>query len=56
MKAVYAVLGDIDVVAIVELPDIQSAMKASVELTKSTGVSFRTMPAVAAEEFDKLIA
>lgn len=56
MKAVYAVLGDVDIIAIAELPDTQTAMKASVGLTKLTGVFFHTMPAVPAEDFDKLMA
>ena len=55
IKAVYALLGDIDTVAIVDFPGMKEAMKASVELTKLLGISFTTAPAVTMEEFDKLI-
>lgn len=55
VKAIYALLGDIDAVAIVDFPDVKEAMKASVELSKLLGVSFTTAPAITIEEFDKLI-
>jgi uncharacterized protein with GYD domain len=55
VKAIYALLGKIDVVAIVDFPGLKEAMKASVELTKLSGVSFTTAPAVTVEEFDKLM-
>ena len=55
IKAVYALLGEIDTVAIVDFPGMKEAMKASVELTKLLGVAFTTAPAVTIEEFDKLI-
>jgi uncharacterized protein with GYD domain len=54
VKALYALLGDIDAVAIVDFPGVKEAMKASVELTKVLNVSFTTVPAVTVEEFDKL--
>ena len=55
VKAVYALLGEIDAVAVVDFPGVKEAMKASVELTKMLGISFTTAPAVTIEEFDKLI-
>jgi uncharacterized protein with GYD domain len=55
VKAIYALLGKIDVVAIVDFPGLKEAIKASVELTKMSGVSFTTAPAVTVEEFDKLM-
>ena len=55
VKALYALLGDTDVVAIVDLPGLKEAMKASVELTKLLGISFTTAPAISVEEFDTLI-
>jgi len=54
IKALYALLGEIDAVAIVEFPGVKEAMKASIELTKLLGISFTTAPAVTIEEFDKL--
>ena len=55
LKAVYALLGETDVVAIMDFPGVKEAMKASVEITKLLGISFTTSPAVTVEEFDKLI-
>jgi len=55
VKALYALLGETDVLAIVDFPGLKEAMKASVELTKLLGISFTTAPAVTVEEFDKLI-
>ena len=54
VKAIYALLGNIDAVAIADFPDVKAAMKASVELSKLLGVSFTTAPALTIEEFDKL--
>jgi len=51
----YALLGDVDLVLIVEMPDLGQAMKTSAALAKLLGVSFSTAPAVPAEEFDKLM-
>ena len=53
-KAGYALLGETDLVLIVDLPGVKEAMKASVELNKLLGISFTTSPAVTVEEFDKL--
>ena len=55
IKAAYALLGETDLVLIVDFPGVKEAMKASVELTKLLGISFTTAPAVTVEEFDKLI-
>ena len=55
LKAGYALLGETDLVLIVDFPGVKQAMKASVELTKLLGISFTTLPAVTVEEFDKLI-
>jgi len=54
--SMYALLGEKDLVFIVNLPGIEQAMKASVALSKLTGISFTTSPAVTVEEFDKMIA
>ena len=52
----YALLGEFDLVFIVELPNKEQAMKTSVELSKMLGIGFTTAPAVTFEDFDKLIA
>lgn len=55
-KAGYALLGDVDLVLIVEMPDTGQAMKASTDLAKLLGASFSTAPAISEKEFDKLMA
>jgi len=54
-KAGYALLGDVDLVLIVDMPDTGQAMKTSAALSKLLGVSFTTSPAVSADEFDRLM-
>jgi uncharacterized protein with GYD domain len=52
----YALLGDVDLVLIVEFPGKEEAMKASVALAKILGIGFTTAPAVTVGTFDKLTA
>jgi len=54
VTAMYAMLGESDLLVVVNLPDIKAAMKASLALAKMTGIAFTTAPAVTVEEFDKL--
>jgi uncharacterized protein with GYD domain len=56
VKAGYALLGETDLVIIAEFPDTKQAMQASAALSKLTGISFTTSPAVKLDEFDKLMA
>ena len=56
VELIYALLGEEDLVIISAFPGIENAMKASVALTKTTGISFTTVPAVPVEEFDKLMS
>ena len=55
MQAAYVSLGDTDLYLICEFPDMQSAMKSSIELTMATGISFSTNECMTAEDFDKLM-
>ena len=55
-KTIYALLGGHDLVLIVDLPSIESAMKVSIELNGLTGIDFHTVPAVEVKEFDKFAA
>ncbi len=55
LKSGYALLGEVDLVLIVDLPDTERAMKTSVALSKLLGISFITAPAVSVEDFDKLM-
>jgi hypothetical protein len=41
---------------VVTLPSLEAALKASVALSKQTGIAFTTSPAISVEEFDKLVA
>lgn len=55
IKAIYALLGDIDLVVVARFPSIEQAMKVSVALAKATGITFVTSPALPVEQFDKLM-
>jgi uncharacterized protein with GYD domain len=55
LKSGYALLGDVDVVLVVDLPDTGQAMKTSAALSKLLSISFSTAPAVRIEDFDKLM-
>jgi uncharacterized protein with GYD domain len=54
IQAVYALLGTADVLAIMDFPGMNEAMKASIELTKLLSIAFSTSPAMTISEFDKL--
>ena len=56
VQAMYATLGQQDLVFVVSFYGTENAMKASVALTKLTGISFSTVPAVTVQEFDKLMS
>ena len=55
VKSGYALLGETDLVLIVEFPSVGDAMKASVGLSKLLGIGFTTAPAVSMAEFDQLV-
>jgi uncharacterized protein with GYD domain len=56
LKAMYALLGETDLVAIADFPGTEQAMQASVALAKLTGIQLTTSPAVPVEVFDKIMA
>jgi uncharacterized protein with GYD domain len=56
LKGGYALLGEHDLVLIVELRGTEEAMKTSVALSKLLGISFSTAPAVSVADFDKIMA
>ena len=56
VEAMYALLGDPDVILITSLPSNEKAMKASVELSMATGISFTTAPALEVAQFDALVS
>ena len=55
VKEGYALLGENDLVLMVDFPDVSAAVKTSVELSKHLGISFSSSPALSIEEFDRLI-
>ena len=55
LVAAYATMGETDLLAIMEFPGINEAVKASVALNKALGISFSTVPALPVEDFDKLV-
>ena len=54
-KAMYAMLGAYDLILIVDFVNINDALQASVAITKLTGITFSTLPAVPVEEFDRIM-
>jgi uncharacterized protein with GYD domain len=54
-KAGYALLGEHDVLIVVDLPGIEQAIQVSVGLAKMLGIAFTTAPAVSMKKFDKLV-
>jgi uncharacterized protein with GYD domain len=56
VQGMYALLGEKDLAFILSFPGIEQAMKASVALSRMTGIGFTTCPAVTVEEFDRLTA
>jgi uncharacterized protein with GYD domain len=55
VKSMYALLGEFDLALIVDLPGAEEAMKASIGLSKLTGIGFSSAPAVAVDDFDKMM-
>lgn len=55
VQAMYATLGEHDLVLVVNFPGNGEALKASVALTKTLGIGFSTAPAVTVQQFDQLI-
>ena len=52
VKSMYALLGQNDLIMIVDLPSVEDAMKVSIGLTKLTGIAFVTSPAMPVDDFD----
>jgi uncharacterized protein with GYD domain len=55
VSAIYALLGRFDIALLAEFPNNAEAMKASIAVTKLTGIGFTTLPAMPVEEFDKIV-
>ncbi len=55
LVSMYSLLGDKDMVIIAEFPGLKEAIKGSVSISKITGISLTTYPAIKVEEFDELM-
>ena len=55
LVSMYSLLGDKDLVIIAEFPGLKEAIKGSVSISKITGISLTTYPAIKVEEFDELM-
>lgn len=56
VNLMYVLLGNYDLVFLVEFPGVAEALKSSIALTKLTGISLTTFPALSVEEFDKIVS
>ena len=56
VRSMYAVLGEHDLVFIVDFPDIEKVMAASLAIRELTGISFKSSPLVEVEKFDRLVS
>jgi len=56
VSAMHVLLGEYDLLFCLNLPDVETALQASVNLNRLTGISFTTFPAVPVETFDRLTA
>ena len=54
--SMYLLLGEKDLVIIAEFPGLKEAIQGSVSISKMTGISFSTYPAITAKEFDEFMA
>ena len=55
VDSMYALTGDQDLAFLVEFPSTEDALRASFELAKSTGITFRSNEAVPVAQFDRII-
>ena len=55
VRAMYAVMGEHDLVFIFDLPDQERALMTSVAIERLTGIILRTSPVVEVEKFDRLV-
>lgn len=53
--AQYTLLGENDLLFIVNFPSVDDVIKSSVALNKLTGISFNSVPAITVEQFDKIM-
>lgn len=54
VKSMHALLGEHDLMFVLDLPSISKAIEVSIALYKLTGITFSTSAALEIEAFDKL--
>lgn len=54
VNSMNILIGSYDLALFVDFPGNRELIKASIALTKLTGVGFTTFPAISVEEFDRL--
>lgn len=55
VQSIYALLGGYDLMILAEFPGIEEAIKASVALSRETGIGFTTSPAIPVAVFDRIM-
>lgn len=55
VRAMYALIGEHDLLIVVDLPGIDEVVKVSTGLMELTGITFTTVPAISVNAFDKII-
>jgi uncharacterized protein with GYD domain len=55
LKSMYALLGEHDLVVIATFPGTEQVVKASLAITRLTGITFATSEAIAVTDFDRMI-
>jgi uncharacterized protein with GYD domain len=56
IKGMYAILGNYDLILIVECTDMEKVVRMSVDLFNITGIHFSTFPAMSVDYFDMLLS
>jgi uncharacterized protein with GYD domain len=55
VQSMHVLLGEYDLLFLVDFPTTGDLVKASIELTRETGISFATSVAMPVKEFDALV-
>ena len=56
LNSIHALTGDRDLVIIATFPSTEAAMKASIAITRLTGIAFATSEAIEVKDFDRLVS
>ncbi|MEW6076021.1 MAG: GYD domain-containing protein [Candidatus Omnitrophota bacterium] len=54
-EKMYVLIGNYDLAFIADFPGTKELLRASIAITKLTGIGFSSLPAVSVEEFDKAV-